>query len=204
MKKAVRRIAVSIFCATGEGMRVIAGTARSLPLVAPEGDGTRPTTDRIKETLFNILNFQLPGCRFLDLFAGSGGIGIEALSRGASRAVFVDNNKKAVDCIRRNLTFTRLADRGEILSQDVLAALGILERREKESFDIIFLDPPYGMQWENQVLDRLMQGRLVGEDTQIIVETALDTDFAWAERIGAEVRREKKYKTNKHVWLRRR
>ena len=84
-------------------MRVIAGKARRLPLVSPEGRGTRPTTDRIKETLFNILQDDIPGCRFLDLFSGSGAIGIEAISRGAKEAVFVEFGKEALSCIRANL-----------------------------------------------------------------------------------------------------
>ena len=84
-------------------MRVIAGTARSLPLKTPEGADTRPTTDRIKETLFNILQPYLPDCVFIDLFSGSGGIGIEALSRGAKHAYFVENNPKAFACIQDNV-----------------------------------------------------------------------------------------------------
>ena len=89
-------------------MRVIAGTARHLKLKTMEGMNTRPTTDRIKETLFNMLSFHVEGSRFLDLFSGSGAIGIEALSRGAKEAVFVENNRKAAGCIRDNLKFTRL------------------------------------------------------------------------------------------------
>ena len=89
-------------------MRVIAGKARRLPLVSPEGRGTRPTTDRIKETLFNILQDDIPGCRFLDLFSGSGAIGIEAISRGAKEAVFVEFGKEALSCIRANLKKTKL------------------------------------------------------------------------------------------------
>ena len=84
-------------------MRVIAGTARSLPLKTIDGPETRPTTDRIKETLFNMLQMDVPGCRFLDLYAGSGAIGIEALSRGARQSVFVEHNPKAAQCIRENL-----------------------------------------------------------------------------------------------------
>ena len=88
-------------------MRVIAGSARSLRLKTIEGMDTRPTTDRIKETLFNMINSHIPGARFLDLFAGSGAIGIEALSRGASEAVFIDSNRKCIDCIKYNLKFTK-------------------------------------------------------------------------------------------------
>ena len=96
-------------------MRVIAGSRRSLPLKAPKTADTRPTTDRIKETLFNILNPLIPGARFLDLFSGSGGIGIEALSRGASKAVFVEKNLEAASVIRENLKFTKLSDVGELI-----------------------------------------------------------------------------------------
>ena len=101
-------------------MRVIAGTARRLLLKTIEGRDTRPTTDRIKETLFNILQSEIYGCRFLDLFGGSGAIGIEALSRGAAAAVFVEQRKDAASCIRENLRFTRLEDRAEVLVCDVL------------------------------------------------------------------------------------
>ena len=92
-------------------MRVIAGTARHLKLKTIEGINTRPTTDRIKETLFNMLSYDVEGSRFLDLFSGSGAIGIEALSRGARAAVFVENNRKAARCIRENLEHTHLAER---------------------------------------------------------------------------------------------
>ena len=88
-------------------MRIIAGTARSMPLKTIEGKDTRPTTDRIKETLFNILQMDVPGAVFLDLFAGSGGIGLEAVSRGAKKAVFVENSKKAAACIQENIRFTK-------------------------------------------------------------------------------------------------
>ena len=96
-------------------MRVIAGKCRSLPLKTVPGRQTRPTTDRIKETLFNMLSNDIPRCRFLDVFSGSGAIGIEALSRGAAMAVFVENSRKAVECINKNLAFTKLADRAQVL-----------------------------------------------------------------------------------------
>ena len=92
-------------------MRVIAGTARSLPLKTPASMDTRPTTDRIKETLFNMIQMDVPGCVFADFFAGSGGIGIEALSRGAEHSYFIENNPKAIACIQDNLQFTKFTDR---------------------------------------------------------------------------------------------
>ncbi len=101
-------------------MRVIAGSARSLPLRTVAGMQTRPTTDRIKETLFNILAPLIPGCRFLDLYAGSGAIGIGAIGRGASAAAFVDSSRQAVTVIRANLNFTHLADKGRVIAGDVV------------------------------------------------------------------------------------
>ena len=136
-------------------MRVIAGKARRLNLKTIPGIDTRPTTDRIKETLFNILQPELLECRFLDLFSGSGGIGIEALSRGASYAVFVEKNPKAAACIRENLAFTKLAEDGKLLNMDVLQALRSLEG--KGVFDIIFMDPPYNNELERQVLEYLKE-----------------------------------------------
>jgi 16S rRNA (guanine966-N2)-methyltransferase len=99
-------------------MRVIAGTARRLLLVAPAGLDTRPTQDKIKETLFNILQVQVPGSVFLDICAGSGGIGIEAISRGAKRAYFVENGRAAISCIQQNLHKTGFEDQAVILRQD--------------------------------------------------------------------------------------
>ncbi|MBP3701654.1 MAG: 16S rRNA (guanine(966)-N(2))-methyltransferase RsmD [Lachnospiraceae bacterium] len=184
-------------------MRVIAGTARSLPLKTVEGLDTRPTTDRVKETLFNMLNPRLPGCRFLDLFAGSGAIGIEALSRGAGHAVFVENSEKAVACIRHNLSFTHLDKQGEIMMGDVLTAISRLDRQKAVPFDIIFMDPPYDHQWENRVLEQLVETGLMDDDTLVIVEASLSTDFCWTKDLGLNVQKEKKYKTNKHVWIRK-
>ena len=115
-------------------MRVIAGTARSLRLKTPDGMDTRPTTDRIKETLFNMLQPYLGGALFVDLFSGSGGIGIEALSRGARHAYFVENEKRALACIQENLQFTHLAEQATILKTDVLSALYGIHEKEAEIF----------------------------------------------------------------------
>ena len=181
-------------------MRVIAGTARSLPLKTPEGMDTRPTTDRIKETLFNVLQPEMPGCIFVDLFSGSGGIGIEALSRGAKKAYFVELAPKAISCIQQNLAFTKFTDRGIVVKQDVLAALsGIRE----EQVDVIFMDPPYNQEHEKRVLTLLKALPYVTEDTLIVVEADLHTDFDYLTEMGFEIVKEKKYKTNKHLFLRK-
>lgn len=179
-------------------MRVIAGKAGSLRLKTPAGMDTRPTTDRIKETLFNMLHPHIPDGVFIDLFSGSGGIGIEALSRGARHAYFVENNKNAIECILENLKFTRLSEDATVLKQDVLSALsGIHEK----AADIIFMDPPYGQDYEKQVLMNLKKQTYVNENTLIVVEAALDTDFSYLEELGFYIAKDKRYKTNKHVFI---
>lgn len=182
-------------------MRVIAGIARSLPLKAPVGPDTRPTTDRIKETLFNMLQPYLPGAVFVDLFAGSGSIGIEAISRGARKCYFVENAKKANECICDNLTFTKFVDKSVMIKQDVLGGLHSIFEKE---VDVIFMDPPYDTLIEKQVLSQLSNMKYVTEDTLIVVEASLKTDFPYLEEMGFEMVKEKKYKTNKHIFIRRR
>jgi 16S rRNA (guanine966-N2)-methyltransferase len=181
-------------------MRVIAGSARSLPLKTIEGLETRPTTDRIKETLFNMLQTEISGCRFLDLYSGSGAIGIEALSRGAKEAYFVERSKECVECIKYNLKFTHLEDRAVVMEQDVLSALNRISK--SEPFDIVFMDAPYRTGADREVLAALSASKLVDEYSTIIVEEALDTDFSYVGEIsGLYIKKEKKYKTNKHVFI---
>lgn len=179
-------------------MRVIAGKARSLKLKTPEGLDTRPTTDRIKETLFNMLQTYVPGAVFVDLFAGSGGIGIEALSRGASYAYFVENGKEAVKCIQDNLNFTKFSDSATLLKQDVFTALPLI--REKEA-DIIFMDPPYEAGYERQLFALLSTQAYVTEDTLLILEAELDKELDFLDGMGFEIIKEKLYKTNKHIFI---
>lgn len=180
-------------------MRVIAGSAKRLQLKTLEGMDTRPTTDRIKETLFNIISPSIFGSIFLDLFSGSGGIGIEALSRGAKEAVFVEKNPKAMACVKENLKYTKLSHKAITLTKDVMTALYQLEG--EKSFDFIFMDPPYNQELEKKVLDYLSGSDLVYEDTVIIVEAAKDTDFSYLEDMGFYLIKEKMYKTNKHVFI---
>ena len=181
-------------------MRVIAGTARSLPLRTPDGPDTRPTTDRIKETLFNMLQNDVSGAVFVDMFSGSGGIGIEALSRGARKAYFIENAPKAISCIEQNLAFTKFTDRAIVIKQDACAGLNNIYEKQ---VDIIFMDPPYDQEHEKRVLSVLRGMKYVTEDTLIIVEAALKTDFDYLEDMGFRVLKEKKYKTNKHVYISR-
>lgn len=180
-------------------MRVIAGTARSMPLKTIKGMDTRPTTDKIKETLFNTLQTDVPDSRFLDLFGGSGAIAIEALSRGATHAVIVEQNSKAVRCIKENLLFTRLMERAEVYQCDALTGLRRLEGQKP--FDIIFMDPPYDQGLERQILTYLADSDLADAYTVLVVEASLETDFSYLEELGYHAYKYKKYKTNQHVFL---
>ena len=181
-------------------MRVIAGSARRLLLETPEGMDTRPTTDRIKETLFNMLMPNLPGAVFVDLFSGSGGIGIEALSRGAAKAYFVESSPKAVACITDNVEHTHFTDKAVILKQDVFAAI---RGSIRDTADVVFLDPPYNQEYDKRVLELLKDALFVSEDTLIVVEAALKTEFDYVQELGFAVEKEKCYKTSKHVFIRK-
>ena len=181
-------------------MRVIAGKCRSMPLKTLKGNDTRPTTDRIKETLFNMIQMNVPGSRFLDLFSGSGGIGIEALSRGAKECVFVEQSRAAAACIRENLNFTGLMDQSELLVMEARSA--VLSLKNGAPFDIIFMDPPYDQGLEKDITGLLSGAACVNEDTIIIIEASLQTDFSWVSDTGFEITKYKKYKTNAHVFLR--
>lgn len=138
---------------------------------------------------------------FLDLFAGSGAIGLEALSRGANEAVFVENNKKAADCIEENIRFTKFTEESTLMRTDVLTALCQLEGRKY--FDIVFMDPPYGKELEKEVLTYLATSKLIDEDSLIIVEMSDRTTFDYVHELGFTVEKLKKYKTNMHLFLKR-
>jgi len=149
-------------------MRVSAGRAKGTHLRAP-GTGVRPTSDRVKEALFNSLMPRLPGARVLDLFAGTGALGIEALSRGGARAVFVERDPRAVAAIRRNLAAAHLDGQSEVRRGTVPGALDALER-EGAAFDLIVLDPPYGQDLPARTLRRLAASPLLAADGIIAAE----------------------------------
>ena len=180
-------------------MRVIAGTRKSLTLKSVPGMGTRPTTDRIKETLFNIISPYICGCSFLDIFAGSGGIGIEALSRGARYCCFIEKDPKAASVIRENLNKTRFEGCADLFVKNAVYIDEFLRRDGQ--FDIVFMDPPYGRGLEEAVIKKLVKTNLVKPDTIYIAEADADTDFSWIADAGLVCFREKIYKTNKHVFL---
>lgn len=132
-------------------MRVITGTARGRRLLELEGMETRPTTDRVKEGVFSALQFDIEGRRVLDLFAGTGQMGIECLSRGAASAVFVDRRKDAAELVKKNLALTGLSERARVVNGDSLEFLN----GAKERFDLVFLDPPYASGLQEEALERL-------------------------------------------------
>lgn len=179
-------------------MRVIAGIARSIPLKTPEGDKTRPTTDRIKETLFNMICHELPDAVFADLFSGSGGIGMEAISRGAKRCYFVENDQTACRCIEENIKKCHFEDQSILCKQDVTTVVNGMIR---EKLDVIFMDPPYDHLLEKKVLELLSNSTIIDTNTLIIVEASLQTDLDYLEKLGYELKKTKTYKTNKHFFI---
>lgn len=181
-------------------MRVIAGKARKLQLKTPVGLVTKPTSDKTKESLFHTLNPYLTNSDFLDFFSGSGSIGIEALSRGAKYAAFVENNQDAIDCIKSNLAYTKLEDQGEIYPLIPLDAIRALELRGKV-FDVIFIDPPYNRLYEKEILLALQYSSIIYCDTIIVVEASLQTKFDYLERTKFRIYKKKEYKTNQHVYI---
>ncbi len=182
-------------------MRVIAGKARRLPLKTVSGLDTRPTIDKIKETLFNILAPYVPGSSFLDLYCGSGGIGIEALSRGAVKCAFVDNSARAIACVRENLAFTRLGEDAVVLQKNALSAINELRLR-KYHFDIVYIDPPYFQNLEEETLEALAASGIIDEESIVIIEADRHNGLDFIENSAFEITRVKEYKTNRHYFLR--
>lgn len=153
----------------GLGLRVISGEAKGRRLKTPGGDDIRPTSDRTKETLFQIIGHEVLDARVLDLFAGTGNLGIEALSRGARQVLFVDAAKGAVAIIRENLSLVNFDHRAEVWQEDIFSALTRLKRIGKR-FDLVFSDPPYSRQLAERPLHLLAHGGLVDENGLVIVE----------------------------------
>ena len=156
-------------------MRVITGKARGVQLKTPEGLLTRPTADKVKEACFSIINFEIPGARVLDLFGGTGQLGIEALSRGAKSAVFVDAREESCRLIRENLKRTKLEADGKVIRSDYMDYL----RRCRERFDIIFLDPPYAEEFLENALKRITEIDILQSDGIIVTERPLGKELPW-------------------------
>ena len=157
-------------------MRVITGTARGVQLKTPDGLQTRPTTDRVKEALFSIIQFDIPGAKVLDLFGGTGQLGIEALSRNAASAVFVDEREDACKLIKENLKRTRLEQSARVVRSDYLSFLNSC----REKFDIILLDPPYAEIFLENSLKRITEIDILQSGGIIVCERPLEKELSWS------------------------
>ena len=169
-------------------MRVITGKARGVQLKTPEGMLTRPTSDRVKEALFSIIHFEIPGAKVLDLFGGTGQLGIEALSRGASKAVFVDAQENACKLIRENLKRAKMDGDGQVVRGDYLQYL----ERCREKFDIILLDPPYAEVFLENALKKITEIDILESNGIIVAERPLGKELPW-EFEGFERSKDYKY-----------
>lgn len=155
-------------------MRIITGRARGVRLSTLAGENTRPTAERTKEAIFSMIQFEIRGARVLDLFAGSGQMGLEAVSRGAAYAVLCDRARDAVEIIRQNALKTRLATDCEILCNDFESVLRM--RRNREAFDLVFLDPPYAIGAIPKALELLVEYGLLKTDATVVCESASEDD----------------------------
>ncbi len=171
-------------------MRVIAGTAKKRRLKSPGNLPVRPTADRIKEALFNILSVRIPGCSFADLYAGTGGVGIEALSRGAGRVLFAEKDSRVARLLTENINMTGLNDGAEIMHCDVDMALRRVAQRG-ENFDIIFADPPYRQGLAARMLNTLARYKVWQVNAMIVMETSSDEELPENTGVFVLWRREK-------------
>ncbi len=155
-------------------MRIISGSRRGLKLKAPDGKNTRPTTDRVKESVFNIIQFTIPCDSALDLFAGSGALGIEAISRGCKSCTFVDSNKASVSLIAENLKAAGFQDKAKLIETDAISFL----LDSLDQFDLIFLDPPYNKGLLEPVIKLIFQRNLLKKDGLLVVESERGGEMA--------------------------
>lgn len=173
-------------------MRIISGSARGLKLVTLEGTETRPTLDRVKEPLFSIIQAQIKDARVLDLFAGSGALGLEALSRGAQNAVFTDISKRAVEVINQNIKKMKFEEKSVVLNQSYEKTLKDLASESKE-FDLIFLDPPYASGLLENAIQEIISYNLLSKEGIIVVETDMESELQKVQNIGLHIKDIRKY-----------
>lgn len=160
-------------------MRIISGTAKGRILHAPRGQKTRPTADRVKEAVFSTLSSKIPEARVFDVFAGTGALGLEALSRGAKEAVLTESSRTAFLALEKNVQAVALPN-AFIYQCDCLKMIPVLKSKKKQ-FDIIFLDPPYNCSWLDKVVEALLKANLLAEDGLLVVETAFKEQEVFAK-----------------------
>ena len=172
-------------------MRIISGTARGTKLYTLEGQTTRPTLDRVKESLFNIIQNEIPNSIFLDLFSGSGAIGLEAASRGAKKTILCDKSKDAIQIIRKNIEKTHLSEKVELYKSDYEL---LLKTKIKEKIDIVYIDPPYNSDFVVKSVEILINRKLVDENSNIIIETDNEEEILKnLKKIEVEITDKRKY-----------
>ena len=172
-------------------MRIISGKARGTKLYTLDGTATRPTLDRVKESIFNIIQSDIEDSIVLDLFSGSGAIGLEFLSRGAKRAVLCDNSKDAIKIIKQNVQKTHFEENSEIYNMEFTK---LIERLQNQKFDIIYIDPPYATDFIKISIEKIIEYKLVNENTKIIVETDDETRILnQIEKMDVEITDKRKY-----------
>lgn len=173
-------------------MRIISGSARGLKLATLEGTETRPTLDRVKEPLFSIIQMHIKDARVLDLFAGSGALGLEALSRGAQSAVFTDISKRAVEVINQNIKRMKFEEKSVVLNQSYEKTLKDLASENKE-FDLIFLDPPYTSGLLENAIKEIVSYNLLSKEGIIVVETDMESELQKLQNVGLHIKDIRKY-----------
>lgn len=172
-------------------MRVISGKARGKKLISLEGINTRPTLDRVKESLFNIIQRDIPNCIFLDLFSGSGAIGLEAVSRGAKKAILCDKSKDAINIIKKNIEKTHLKEQVELYQ---LPFEKLLNDKINEKIDIVYIDPPYKTDFVYNAIKIILDKNLIDEDSIVIIETDEEERIVQQiERLNIEITNQRKY-----------
>ena len=185
----------------GLNMRIIAGKARGTKLYTLEGENTRPTLDRVKESLFNIIQNKVPDAVFLDLFSGSGAIGLEALSRGAKKAILCDKSKEACSIIKKNIEKMHFLENAEIYHTDFR---NLLQHKIHEKLDIIFLDPPYKTNFAIEAIQMILEKEFLNENAIIIIETdEKDKIINQLEKINCETVDIRKYGRAYLIFLKR-
>lgn len=170
-------------------MRITGGTFKNQTLKSPKGEQTRPTSERLRETIFNIAQGYVEEKTFLDLYAGSGAVGIEAISRGASFATFIEIDRKALHALQENIKKLELEDRTKVFAGDVLA---LLKRLKEKSFDLIFIDPPYEKGFQEKTLQLIDEFGLLAKEGLIFVEESVNNELTFPKYSTFQLRKKRK------------